>query len=215
MARPSQNQDLALLEAGRQLYPHYGCAGLSVRMLAQHAEVNIGMFHYHFKNKESFISQLLQQWYEELFAQLSLEVAQELDVIQKLRQVMLLIARIMREHGAWFGRVWQDAGQDQAVALEFLQRNGTRHVQVLLGLITQAIAEQKIAAMPPVQAMTFLMGSVIAPLFMAPRVTQLGIAPPELQQVLSACVISDQGIQQRLELALHSLTKTTSNQPPS
>lgn len=205
MARPSQNQDLALLEAGRTLYPLHGCAGLSVRMLAQQAGVNIGMFHYHFKNKDAFIQRLLQDWYENLFSQLELEVNQDLEVVQKLRHALLLIARLMRQHGAWFGRVWQDAGLGHQVALAFLQRNGSRHVQVLLGLLQQAMAEQKIPAMPPVQAMTFLMGAVVAPMFMAPRVSQLGIAPAELQQILSASVVSDQGIQQRLDLALQGL----------
>ena len=50
MARPSQNVDQRLLEAGLALLPQTGCAGLSVRRLADHAGVNLGMFHYHFKN---------------------------------------------------------------------------------------------------------------------------------------------------------------------
>lgn len=212
MARPSQNQDQALLQAGRQLYPQFGCAGLSVRMLAQQAGVNIGMFHYHFKSKELFIQHLLQDWYEQMFAQLQLEVAGEAETLEKLRHAILLIARLMREHGDWFGRVWQEAGQGQTVALSFLQRNGKRHVQVLLGLIQLAIAQKQLPALPPVQLMTYLMGAVVSPMFMAPRVIQLGVAPVELQQALNSSVVSDQGIQQRLELALAGLTSALSQQ---
>ncbi len=210
MARPSQNQDQALLEAGRQLYPQYGCAALSVRLLAQQAGVNIGMFHYHFKSKDVFIQRLLQDWYEEMFAQLQIEVATDVGTLEKLRQALLLIARLMRQHGDWFGRVWQDAGQGHEVALGFLQRNGKRHVQVLLGLILQGIAEKRLPALPPVQLLMYLMGSIVSPMFIAPRVIQLGIAPVELQQALSACVINDQGIQQRLDLAFAGLSSSLS-----
>ena len=47
--RPSRNLDRALLAAGRELLPERGCAGLSVREVADAAGVNLGMFHYHFK----------------------------------------------------------------------------------------------------------------------------------------------------------------------
>ena len=39
MPRPSQQIDQALLASGRTLLPQTGCAGLSVRALAEHAAV--------------------------------------------------------------------------------------------------------------------------------------------------------------------------------
>jgi AcrR family transcriptional regulator len=60
MARLSRNIDQALLRAGRELFPRVGCGGLSVRALAEHADVNVGMFHYHFKTKDKFLDALLQ-----------------------------------------------------------------------------------------------------------------------------------------------------------
>lgn len=45
MARPSQNIDCALLDAGLALLPVTGCSGLSVRRLTEQAGVNLGMFH--------------------------------------------------------------------------------------------------------------------------------------------------------------------------
>jgi AcrR family transcriptional regulator len=55
MPRPSQDQDQALLAAGAALYPGLGCAGLSVRRVADAAGVNPAMVHYHFGSKDGFL----------------------------------------------------------------------------------------------------------------------------------------------------------------
>ena len=75
MARPSQGIDQALLRSGRELFATSGCDGLSLRALAEHAGVNLGMFHYHFKTKDNFLRALLQQLYEEVFARIGIEAA--------------------------------------------------------------------------------------------------------------------------------------------
>jgi AcrR family transcriptional regulator len=67
MPRPSQNLDLALLQAGHALFPDAGCARLSVRAVAAAAGVNVGMFHYHFRSKDDFLRALLAQVYEDVF----------------------------------------------------------------------------------------------------------------------------------------------------
>jgi len=64
MPRPSRNLDRALLAAGRALLPARGCSGLSIREVAEAANVNLGMFHYHFKTREAFLRTLLQSMYE-------------------------------------------------------------------------------------------------------------------------------------------------------
>ncbi len=74
MARPSRNLDRALLAAGSELFPVHGCAGLTIRQVADAAGVNIGMFHYHFGSREAFLRALLQQTYEGMFADLRLEI---------------------------------------------------------------------------------------------------------------------------------------------
>jgi len=60
MPRPSRNVDERLLAAGRELYPDAGAAGLSIRRIAERAEANLGMFHYHFRTKDQFVRRLLQ-----------------------------------------------------------------------------------------------------------------------------------------------------------
>lgn len=211
MPRPSRNIDQVLLQSGRALYPQLGCAGLSLRALAEHAQVNVGMFHYHFQSKDNFLRELLTQMYEEVFLQLQQEASIAGTPLQRLRQALCQLGRLMRDNGAWLGRVLTDATQGEPVAMAFLQANGTRHVALLMGLMEQAVQDGSIVApLPPMQRVTFLMGAVVAPMVIAPRVLQLGILPAPLVAGLQNDVLSDVGIAQRVEHALWALA----HQPP-
>lgn len=206
MPRPSRNTDQTLLQSGRALYPQHGCAGLSLRMLAEHAQVNVGMFHYHFQSKDNFLRELLNQMYEELYQQLEREANIAGTTLQRLRQALCRLGRLMREHGHWLGRVLSDASHGEPVAIAFLRANGARHVQLLLALLEQAAHEGVLTPLPPMQRLTFLMGAVVAPMVIAPRAMQWGVLPAPLETAIHADVLSDAGIAQRVDHALWALT---------
>ena len=205
MARPSKNIDQILLQSGRALFPTCGCCDLSLRALTEHAQVNMGMFHYHFRSKDNFLKILLQSMYEDLFQQLQKETQHPGTALQRLRHTMLLLARLLREHGPWLSRVWSDASRGDQAANQFLQKNGARHMQLIVSLILQAIQDREIAPIAPMQAFTFLMGAVAAPMVIAPRVMQLGFAPDFFQEQMRETVLSDLGITERVDRALFAL----------
>lgn len=205
MPRPSRQLDQALLSSGRELYPQLGAAALSVRALAEHAGVNAGMFHYHFESKDAFLRTLLQQLYEEMFAQLSQEIALPGAPLQRLRQALAVLGRFLRTHGAVIGRIWADAGQGEPVAREFMQANAPRHIGLLLALFDEAERAGDIVPMPPMQRFTFVLGAVAAPVLVATRVAELGVAPKALRPLLEPQVLSDAAILARADLALAAL----------
>jgi AcrR family transcriptional regulator len=205
MPRPSRQLDQALLASGRELYPQLGAAALSVRALAEHAGVNAGMFHYHFESKDAFLRTLLQQLYEEMFAQLSQEIALPGAPLQRLRQALAVLGRFLRTHGAVIGRIWADAGQGEPVAREFMQANAPRHIGLLLALFDEAERAGDIVPMPPMQRFTFVLGAVAAPVLVATRVAELGVAPKALRPLLEPQVLSDAAILARADLALAAL----------
>lgn len=205
MARPSRNIDQTLLQSGRALFPECGCCDMSLRQLTEHAQVNMGMFHYHFRSKDNFLAILLQSMYEELFVQLQAETLHPGTTLQRLRQTLILLARLLREHGAWLSRVWLDASRGDAVAQHFLQKNAPRHMQLILALVLQAMQDKEIAEIAPMQAFTFLMGSIAAPMLIAPRVIQLEFVPIGLQTQMQEAVLSDTGIVERVDRALFAL----------
>src|SRR6187399_656329 len=100
MARPSRNLDRALLAAGRALLPEVGCAGLTIRQVAEVAGVNIGMFHYHFKTREAFLRAVLQSVYEEMFVSFPIQAARPIDttVTGHLRSGFRVLGRFLRDN---------------------------------------------------------------------------------------------------------------------
>ena len=137
MARPSNKLDLALLASGRALFPTTGCAGLSLRALAEHAGVNVGMFHYHFKTKDQFLRTLLQGMYEEMFASLQAEAGHAGPAIARLRAALLAFAGFARANRRVLARIWTDAVGGEKVAHEFFRDNLPRHVGLLTGLLVE------------------------------------------------------------------------------
>jgi len=208
--RPSRNLDRALLAAGRALLPHRGCAGLSVREVAESAGVNLGMFHYHFKSREAFLRALLQSMYEEMYSQLTYEADAKLGSLEALRAALRFMGRFVRANRPVLSRVLGDALCGDPIALEFLRNNFPRHLGVVLKLIEAAQAEGRLRAMPPPQAMGICAGSVAMPIFFGGAVADSGVLGEAQSRALSAALLSDAAVDQRIDLALAAIS-----QPPS
>ena len=207
MARPSKNIDQQLLDAGFALLPSTGCRGLSARKLTEHAGVSLGMFHYHFRSKENFIRTLLQQMYEQMFAELTLQSS---DVraapAERLRHAMQVIAHFGRDQHKLLTRILFDAFGGEAVAIEFLRENVPRHIGVLAGLIAEAQAARQLAAAPLPQVLAFLAGAVIAPVLLGSTLAVNGLLPAPIGMALDTAVLSDAAIDQRIGFALRGLS---------
>jgi AcrR family transcriptional regulator len=204
MPRPSQNLDLALLQAGRDLFPRTGCAGLSVRAVAEQAGANPGMFHYHFKTKDNFLRILLQQVYEEMYSGLSGAVSQEGPAAERLRRALTVLAGLLVTHRKVFARVWMDAAAGEPVAIEFLRANAPRHIGVLVGLVQAAQAEGDLRELPPFQCMSMLLGSVALPVIFASGLVEVALPRAAVRQFQHQ-VMGPDAIAQRVELALAAL----------
>jgi AcrR family transcriptional regulator len=205
MPRPSQNIDQALLASGRALFACSGCAGLSVRAVAEHAGVRPGMFHYHFGSKEQFLRTLLSGWYEEMYSSLVAQAALDGPPLGRLRAALGLLARFARTHRRLLARLWADASAGEAVAQEFFRHHAPRHAGVLMSLLGQAQAGGALRALPPLTAFSFLMGAVALPTIFVAGLVDAGFAPPGGKRAFDAQVMSDAAIDTRIDLALAAL----------
>ena len=206
MARPSRQIDQALLASGAALYPQCGCGGLSVRAVAAHAGASPGMFHYHFESKDAFVREVLQRFYEDLFSQIALPARQAGEPLQRLRQVLLALGRLLRQHALVLRRVLAEAEAGHAVAVDFLRRNMPRHVKLLLQLLAEAEAAGQIAPRPPLLRLTFVLGAVAMPVLAASMLKEQGLLPALARPMVVPQVLSDEAIAQRAEMALKALT---------
>lgn len=206
MPRPSRNIDELLLQTGRQLLAESGASTLSIRKLTQRAGVNLGMFHYHFKSRENFIRTLLQQMYDEMFASLSVQVERQQTSYETLRAAVRVLARFGRDNRRLLLRISLDALNGEALAAQFLQSNLPRHVQVIVGLIVAGQSEGVLRKLPVMQALAFLAGSVAAPILMGTAAAASGLMPAAVTAQLEADILSDEAIDQRIDMALHGLS---------
>jgi AcrR family transcriptional regulator len=205
MARPGRNTEHALLKSGRKLYAQRGAAGLAVRALTEHARVNLGMFHYHFRTKDEFLRRLLSGWYEEMFEQLAGHAGQDGPPLHRLQEALYFIARFVRDNRPMLARVLMDAATGNAVAAQFLRDNAPRHLALLLALMAQAEREGLIVPLPPMQRFVFVMGAVGMPLLVAPGLQSLGVVPKAIGAQLQSQVTSDDAIAQRIALVMKAI----------
>lgn len=205
MARPSRNLDQVLLAAGRELFPHRGCAGLSVREVAEISGVNLGMFHYHFKSRDAFLRALMQQAYERMFASLTVEATRIGDTRSTLRYALRAIARFVRDNRAFLARVLADALSGEPCARDFLRDNLPRHLGVLNALIAQGQKEGVFAAMPLTQAVGACAGSLAMPILAGGAMIDSGMLAPATAKMLEATLLANQAIDERIELALKAI----------
>jgi AcrR family transcriptional regulator len=209
MPRPSRNLDQALLRAGRELFPAAGCAGLSVREVAQKAGVNLGMFHYHFKTREAFLRALLQSVYEEMYAQLKFEAATTDDPVRNLRAGLRFLGRFLRGHRAMLARVLADALCGEPLAVEFLRSNAPRHLGMLSLLIAEGAARGRLKALTPPQALAFCAGALAAPVLLGGAIVESGGLRKADARALHDALLSDEAIDERIDLALAAIAVET------
>ncbi len=205
MPRPSRNVDEQLLRAGRDLFPETGYAALSVRRVAERAGVNPGMFHYHFRTKDAFVRRLLQQVYDEMFADFEV-AAGDGPPVAALRRAVGVIANFAAVHRGLFRRIVIDALAGQPVAIEFLRSNLPRHVGVIVALVAAGQRAGKLRPLPLAQAVSFLAGAVAAPVLLGGALLDSGVAPAEVAVRFEADVLSADAIALRIDLALAALS---------
>jgi AcrR family transcriptional regulator len=205
MPRPSRNLDRALLAAGRSLLPHRGCAGLTVREVADLAGVNLGMFHYHFRTRDAFLRELLDSMYEDMFSQLTVTRDEAWGPIENLRAALRFLGRFLRTNRPVLARVLADALCGEPIAVEFLRKNAPRHLGHLRALIELGQKDGLIAPMPVAQALGFCAGGLAMPIIFGGAVAESGGLPARAATKLSRELLSDKAIDARIELALGAI----------
>ena len=206
MVRPSRNVDLRLLAAGRSLYADTGVAGLSIRKVAERAGANVGMLHYHFGTKDAFIRALLQSLYEQMFADLETAAIADPDPIVRLRSALRVIARFARDNRVLLRRLVADAAAGEAPAVDFARANFPRHFGIVVSLIGASQQAGRMKDVPLVQAVMFVAGAIAAPILVGSAIVDGGLAPPPFAEGFEASVLSDDALDQRIDLAIAGLS---------
>ncbi|MCL1972853.1 MAG: TetR/AcrR family transcriptional regulator [Endomicrobia bacterium] len=108
MSRPSQNLDQKLIELGKEKIVISGVSNLSVRQICLAAGINLGMFYYYFKTKENYIKELFKSLNHDLTAGWLIEAAKLSTSEQKLKKMLMLHAKMMREQRGMIETIIKD-----------------------------------------------------------------------------------------------------------
>ena len=92
-----------LLNTGAMIVGESGLRALTVRGLSLRAGTNTGSFVYHFGNREAFLTELLERWYEPLFTGIRTHANIHLPAFEKLEAIL---GDVM-ELPSWFWTPWQ------------------------------------------------------------------------------------------------------------
>lgn len=205
MPRPSRNIDSLLIKTGLEMLPDTGISGLSVREVAQKAQVNIGMFHYHFKTKEAFARVLLEELYEMMFSKLTHSINPSDPALKSLGNALFTMGCFARDQHRILLSIITDIKKANAVAIDFAKANFPRHIGLIRKLVEKAQAEGDIVDLPAVQIMVFLASSVAMPGMIGGMLVDLdeafGVAAP-----MKNLVISDAAIERRVRMALKGVS---------
>jgi len=209
MARPSQNIDQALLDAGLALLPRTGTRNLSVRQVVEHANVNLGMFHYHFRTKENFVRAVLERMYAEMFAQLELQVVAEDSAPESLRKLLSTLARFARRHRLLMVRLVSETMGGESLPADFLRRNVPRHLHLIAETLARGQRDGTIVGGAVPSLVAFIVGAVAGPLLLGSALEQHGLASRPALAALRAHVVSEAAVAARIDLVLRAVTTRT------
>lgn len=205
MTRPSRNIDQLLIATAREMLPKTGCRGFSIRQLTERASVNLGMFHYHFKTREHFLSRVLQEVYQEMFTSLTFQAHADRPPVENLRAAITVLGHFARDNRFLMRRLLADAMSGDSTAQEFFRRNFPLHLGVLAELLVAGQQAGVFRKIPPIQALAFLAGGVAMPSILVTIGSEQAVMPPQLLAHLDRDVLSDQAIAQRVDMAIQGL----------
>ena len=208
MTRPSRNTDRSMLDVGLTMVKEAGVTSLNIRDLATRAGVNLGMFHYHFKTKDAFARQVLQEIYDANFVHFTAAITAhpEVPAVDQLRGVLGAVARFAREERSFLAGLAMDLANGSAVVRDFVQTNFPRHMKIIFELLVKAQAEGGIVNLAPPTLIAFIASSIMGPSFAAAMVTRVqGEQFAWLPQIFETFIFSDEAIEQRLDLVMRGI----------
>lgn len=207
MGRTSAGNDAKLLQTGIRLARAKGLGGFTVREVCAESQVNLGMFHYYFTSKDNFDRAVLSALYENLMRNIRVDVSDTHSARKNVLNILLAIQRFARENRRLLSSLAGDVFGGNAKIIDFIGRNFTRHISVLLEQLERAKKEGELNMPDALTAAMVLVAPLALPQLLAglaERVTLPwdGKAPPSV-----AALFSDKGAEARVKALVNAVFK--------
>lgn len=204
MARPSKHTDLELIRVGRKMISKHGVTGLSLRQVAAEAQVNLGMFSYHFGSKKEFIRRVLQDEYEKLFSLLDQEFQASSpgrSPLERLRRILITLGQFACKNREFLAAILKDLLSGEKQVLEFLQKNAPRHLKILFAVVSEAQKAGHLRKDIPTEQIVMSCGVNIAVPFVLGTAIEAS-QPKALNGALRDMIFSEEFIQMKVDFII-------------
>ena len=196
----------ALVKAGRELLSAMSLTELSVRKIVGHAGVNLGLYHYYFKNKETYAQAVMNDLVED-YTRNEAEIAIGAKTpLEKLKTVMITETKFIRDHWVFLYPLLYDVARGNRAVKKILLTNFYKRSPTIMAEIRRCKARGMMAGTSEREALELLVGSVVGPCVMYKLLEPLLQGTKERIHIegilLNREVLSDKSIRQRVDRTL-------------
>lgn len=207
LSRTSTNTDKKLLVEGRKLLIKKGASKLSIREICEAAKVNLGMFNYHFGNKEKFIETILNEIYDDFLSDFQL-TENEVN-LETLEHQLLLMAKFARDNRHLILVLLNDVLNGEKAVQKFARQKMKNHFSILAKTIKGCQKKGLLIDAPVPLLLTQIAGSIglsnLIPEVLkhlgVNKIFELGIA------TVSKTLMTDEAIGLRVQIVIKGLRK--------
>lgn len=129
MSRKSTHTDKKLLDEGRKLLIKKGASKLSIREVSEAAGVNLGMFNYHFGNKDKFIETILGEIYKDFLS--DFQLTEKENNLETLENQLFLMGKFARDNRHLILVLINDILNGEKAVQKFARLKMKRHFSIL------------------------------------------------------------------------------------
>ena len=207
MGRTAAGNDVKLLHAGLRLARAKGLGGFTVREVCALCQVNLGMFHYYFTNKDNFDRALLSTLYENLMKNIRLEVSEKQSPRENVLNILLAIQRFVRENRRLLSSLAGDVFSGNAKIIDFIGRNFTHHISLLLAQLERAEKEGVLVLKDAANAALVLAMPVVFPQLVAGLDERVPLPWKGRVRPSVAVLFADKGAEERIKVLVNAVFK--------
>jgi AcrR family transcriptional regulator len=205
MARKSNNTDRKLIEVGKEVLINQGANAISMRKIAAEANVNLGMFSYHFRDKDDFVKTILDEIYAGLIDEME-EASKEPDDLKRLEKLLLTSSRFSRDNQRIIVSIFLDAMMGHQVVIEFIKKNFGHHIHLMTEAAKACQQKGLIKTGPTHLLVTQIVGNVCLSNLIFEMVRRMSLKKPfGMTPSQLAKSIDEDFLQARIQLFLSGL----------
>lgn len=138
MGRSSSNTDEKLIRAGVYLARKKGLKNFTVREVCARSSVNLGMFHYYFKTRETFDAAVLNSLYGEMMSAINVEVLPTRTPRQNIEAVLRAVYAFAAKNRRLISMLMGDSFSGDRQIVSLVARLFSQHVSVLMSELERA-----------------------------------------------------------------------------